>query len=142
MKELNPFCHCITGRPRTPRDQGSIERTNRGIKNVLCKMVIDKQTTAKTAKEKAAITWVTELGSTMRAINTLRVKGKDQVEPYEMVFTRKYDEPLFAGLMGNDCRYSHTVDARLKHCGAAFQHKMELLGEVGNADVSEFYHDP
>jgi hypothetical protein len=35
LKESNPNCFIITGRPRTPRDQGSIESTNKIVQQVL-----------------------------------------------------------------------------------------------------------
>jgi transposase InsO family protein len=35
MKELSPHLTTITGRPRTPRDQGSVERSNKVVKDML-----------------------------------------------------------------------------------------------------------
>ena len=40
--EFNPLCYTLTGRCRTPRDQGSAERANHPIKKVIGNMVRDK----------------------------------------------------------------------------------------------------
>ncbi len=35
LKASNPNCFIVTGRPRTPHDQGSIESTNKSVQQVL-----------------------------------------------------------------------------------------------------------
>ena len=35
LKESNPNCCIVTGRPRTPHDQGSVERANKVVQQVL-----------------------------------------------------------------------------------------------------------
>jgi hypothetical protein len=35
IKESNPNCYLVTGRPRTPRDQGSVENANKMVQQVL-----------------------------------------------------------------------------------------------------------
>ena len=36
---ISPYAHAIQGRPRTPRDQGSVERANRMVKEMIVKVV-------------------------------------------------------------------------------------------------------
>ena len=91
MKELNPSCSCVTGRPRTPRDQGSVERANSGIKEIISKMVQHTKSETQDPEEKEKVTWVSVLGVAQRSMNTNRQKGKNQVEPHEMVFGIKCD---------------------------------------------------
>jgi hypothetical protein len=35
MKKMSPHLTTVTGRPRTPRDQGSVKRSNQVVKNML-----------------------------------------------------------------------------------------------------------
>jgi hypothetical protein len=35
LKASNPNCFIVTGRPRTPRDQGSVESANKDVQQVL-----------------------------------------------------------------------------------------------------------
>jgi hypothetical protein len=35
LKESNPNCYIVTGRPRTPREQGSVESANKVVQQVL-----------------------------------------------------------------------------------------------------------
>ena len=146
LKEHNPRCTLITGRPRTPRDQGSVERANQGIKNTISKMVVDQKNRCKTDKQKASVTWVTVLGVTMRCVNTNRVRGRDQVEPYEMVFGTKFDEPMYAAVaeqIALEDATSSTVEKRARRCGPEFQDKMKMLGELGeHKETDNFLKDP
>ena len=43
IKEMNPMAACVTGRARTPSDQGSVERPNQSIKAIIVSFVLDKQ---------------------------------------------------------------------------------------------------
>ena len=52
MKELNPSSFCVTGCPCTPCDQGSVERVNSGIKEIISKMVQHAKSETQDPKEK------------------------------------------------------------------------------------------
>ena len=42
IRQINPLSTLVRGRSRHPQDQGSVENANKGIKNVITKMVLEK----------------------------------------------------------------------------------------------------
>ena len=78
VREWNPNCHTVTGRVRTPRDQGSVENVNKMVKRVLSSLGTAKRQKGETEN------WVLELGRAMATINTHKPSGKMQQMPIFM----------------------------------------------------------
>ena len=90
VKEWNPSCKTVTGRRRTPRDQGSVERANASIKAVIAKLEQEQRN-----KGNNDPNWVQLLPSAMSAINCSIVDGLGQQSAYSHVYGMEYSLPLF-----------------------------------------------
>ena len=98
IRQINPLSTLVCGRSRHPQDQGSVENANKGIKNVITKMVLEKRASFETDEERKKVTWVTVLGYAMRNANTMLNKGNGGITPYEIVFGQRFDEQLMQQL--------------------------------------------
>jgi len=56
IKESNPNCYLVTGRPRTPRDQGSVENANKMVQQVL------KSISSENCLRSKEVNWTTVFG--------------------------------------------------------------------------------
>ena len=143
IQELNmitPYAHTVRGRVRTPRDQGSVERGNRMIKEL-----IDKTVPAMKEDGLANANWVNALPRVMTACNAGRNKGADEASPYEILFGMSYDNPIISA---NAARFvvGETMNERANRIGGKFKEKMKVLGEfeekkceavLGNCNISQ-----
>lgn len=77
----------MTGRPRCPRDQGSVENVNKLVKRVVG--VLSERRGAGQNPN-----WIKILGSVAAVINSQYGRGKNDVSAYEAVFGQKLDHPL------------------------------------------------
>ena len=50
LKESNPNCYVVTGRPRTPPDQGSVESANKVVQQVLKSILSENHLHSKEVK--------------------------------------------------------------------------------------------
>ena len=114
--------------------QGSVEVTNGSVKQILASMVFHKRSLAKEEAEKRKITWVTEVLTAMRAIIQMYSKGTGQFDPYRIIFTMNYHDPLFADIVNDDGHMEEptTVESRMDLVDEAFKERMIALGEYGN----------
>jgi hypothetical protein len=64
LKASNPNCFIITGRPRTPRDQGSIESANKVVQQVL------KSNSLENCLRSIEVNWTKLLGQVMAVCNS------------------------------------------------------------------------
>jgi hypothetical protein len=87
LKEIDPNMFSVLGRPRNPSDQGSVERTNRTVKDKTEAFV--QEALALGDKEAS---WVTVQGRVMRDLNTtiIRIDGESST-PYKLVFGLDYE---------------------------------------------------
>jgi len=135
--ELNPSCGMIRGRPRTPKDQGSVERTNDTIKRIMARAVHHRRSLCPNPADRQHVSWVTEIPAVMRSINGMRSKGLGNFEPYRMVFGMGMDDPVMQGISteiaSNPSMYA-TVSSRLGHLEDSFKEKMIAMGELGDND--------
>jgi hypothetical protein len=122
---ISPYAHAIHGRPRTPRDQGSVERANRMIKDQLTKAVAAMKTHG--VKE---ANWVTALPKVMAGCNSGRMKGKNELSPYKVVFGMDYDNPIISV---NAAKFiiGETLESRARRIGGSYQELMEYIEEEG-----------
>ena len=115
VKELNPLCVTVTGRPRTPSDQGDIERTHRDIRKVLNKCICDARSRLTTKEDRQFVTWTSQLPNVMSVMNNTKY-NKKKVVPYEIVFGgRKFDDPMYAELQGKSLAEILSVEEMCTH---------------------------
>jgi hypothetical protein len=88
LKASNPNCFIVTGRPRTPRDQGSVESANKIVQQVL------KSISLENCLRFIEVNWTTLLGQVMRVCNSHSGQQKHSVLSYEAVFGQKYHPQL------------------------------------------------
>ena len=88
LRHLNPNVLTVTGRPRRPRNQGSIENMNKFVKRVL-EMVLSERREAGENPN-----WTEVLGSVAATINSKHGRGKNKVFSYEAVFGHQFNHAL------------------------------------------------
>jgi hypothetical protein len=104
--QLNPNILAVTGQPRCPRDQGSVENVNALVKRVLVS-VLAKQCLAGENPN-----WTEVLGSIAAVINSQCGHGKNHVSAYEAFFGQVYDHPFSCSK--EEARWCWTIKDRLK----------------------------
>jgi transposase InsO family protein len=77
LRDNAPSCVTVTGRPRTPRDQGSVENINRQVRRTLQEDDRRRGTVPN---------WTKDIGRMVAALNDKELKGRGQVAPYKAVF--------------------------------------------------------
>eukprot|EP00980_Cylindrotheca_fusiformis_P009325 scaffold2047_cov129-Cylindrotheca_fusiformis.AAC.4 len=132
LKRLNPYCRTVTGRPRTPRDQGSVEKANQAIKRIIARMTAAARFILQSPEEKKKITWVTQIPCAMRAMNSMQSKGSNEVSPYRMVYGTGYHDPLVDGLQDVG---GNTVEERVKFLHEDYKRLMTSIGATGTAEL-------
>ena len=86
LRNNNPNILSVTGRPRVPRDQGSVENMNRIVKRVLGRIVAERRLQHQSSN------WTELLGSVMSAINSQAGRGKNAAPSYNAVFGQSMDQ--------------------------------------------------
>lgn len=140
LRTANPMTTTINGRPRTPRDQGSVERANQGIKNIIASMVLQCRSQLKTEEEKAGVTWAHVLGTAMRVMNTLMNRGNNGLMPYRVAFGQDYHEPMYAQLTPKqltDLSVPATMENRMSIMDSSFKERMKQVGELVRPGLEE-----
>ncbi len=84
IKKSNPNCFIVTGRPRTPRDQGSVESANKIVQQVL------KSISLENCLRSIKVNWTNLPGQVMAVCNSYSGRRKHSVSSYEAVFGQKY----------------------------------------------------
>ena len=134
LKELNPVCFTVKGKPRTPREQGSVERSNSDIKAIIAKSVKEKRDSVTNPEEKKKISWTTEYQLAMRSVNASKSKGLGQVTPYEHIFSMHYHEPMWSHLDQMNNLDIDNFDDLLQFIGP---HEKERLIKMERIDVND-----
>ena len=108
LKESNPNCYIVTGRPspRTPRDQGSVESANKVVQQVLKSILSENHLRSK------EVNWTKLLGQVMAVCNSHSGIQKNSVSSYEAVFGQKYHQQLQCNL--SEMRECKSIFQRLK----------------------------
>ena len=106
MMRHNPNCFLVTGRPRTPRDQGSVENANKLVKQVL--MSISRQR----RMEGIETNWTKILGQVMSVCNSHSGIRKLSTSSYEAVFGQPYHPELRCTV--SEMRGCRTIEQRLR----------------------------
>jgi hypothetical protein len=84
----NPDCFIVTGRPRTPHDQGSVENANKLVKQVLMSLSRERQ------MQGIETNWTKILGQVMSVCNSHYCRRKHSTSSYQAVFGQPYDPEL------------------------------------------------
>jgi hypothetical protein len=88
LRHLNPNVLTVTGRPRRPHDQGSIENMNKFVKRVLGMVLSERREAGENPN------WTEVLGSVAATINSQHGRGKNEVSSYEAVFGHRFNHAL------------------------------------------------
>ena len=118
LREINPRILTVTGRPRTPRDQGSVESMNKLIEKVL------QSIEAQIRLDGYEPNWTHLLGRVMATINTQSSRQTNSVCAYTTVFGMDYDQKISCSM--KDARQCYTIEERLAVS------KDERLAKVAN----------
>jgi hypothetical protein len=96
MKENSASMVTVTGRPRTPRDQGSVENMNKHVKKAIFNIQQNYR------DQNRIPNWTESLGQVMHALNSARQKGQfGGTPPYKVVLRhdpQECDQNLFSEL--------------------------------------------
>jgi hypothetical protein len=96
----------VTGRPRTPRDQGSVENANKIVQQVL------KSISSENCLRSKEVNWTKLLGQVMSVCISHSGIRKNSVSSYEAVFGQKYHPQLQCNL--SEMRECKSIFQRLK----------------------------
>jgi hypothetical protein len=88
IKESNPNCFIVTGHPRTPRDQGSVESANKIVQQVLKSISLENHL------QSIKVNWTKLLGQVMVVCNSHSGRRKHSVPSYKAVFGQNYHPQL------------------------------------------------
>ncbi len=106
LKDINPNITTVTGRPRCPNDQGSVENINKMVKRVISNIEEEERQRGRQPN------WTMLLGRVMSAINQQKQKGTYAVSAYEAWTGMEYHAPI--PVPHEHLRQCTTVDERLK----------------------------
>jgi transposase InsO family protein len=105
VKAMNRGIMTVTGRPRKPQDQGSVENVNKLVKRTLLNLEDAERQDGKDPN------WTRLLGNVMSAVNKQCGKGKNEVSAYEAVFGTKYDPDI--PVPREELRKCNTIEQRM-----------------------------
>lgn len=88
LRQLNPNIITVTGRPRRPNDQGSVESMNKLVKRVLNTTLAERRLVGENPN------WTEVLGSVAATINSAAGRGKNDVPAYTAVYGQTYDHDI------------------------------------------------
>jgi hypothetical protein len=106
LKASNPNCFFVTGHPRTPRDQGSVESSNKIVQQVL------KSISLENCLRSIEMNWTKLLGQVMAVCNSHSGQQKHSVSSYKAVFGQKYHRQLKCNM--SEMRECWSIFQRLK----------------------------
>ena len=104
--ENNPQIFIVTGRPRTPRDQGSVENANKLVQRVLKGISLDRKRKGDT------VNWTNLLGQIMSVVNSQTGIRSYSASSYQAVFGQRYFPSLRCSV--EEMRKCTSIHQRLK----------------------------
>ena len=123
LKASNPNCFIVTGRPRTPRDQGSVESANKVVQQVLKCISLENRLRS------IEVNCTKLLGQVMAVCNSHSGIQKNSISSYEAVFGQKYLPQL-------KCNMSEICE-----CKSIFQRLKLSLNEHTQHDIVDIEID-
>ncbi len=124
----NPNCFIVTGRPRTPRDQGSVESANKLVQSVLKSISSEMRLQSPQTK----VNWTTLLGQVMAVCNSHSCIRKNSVSSYKAVFGQKYHPQLKCNM--SQMRECKSIFQRLKL--SPDERLQTYVNEQDNVDIA------
>jgi hypothetical protein len=106
MKKMSPHLTTVHGRPRTPRDQGSVERANQVVKNMLYAFEREQRINGDKPN------WTLAISHVNACINSKEQDGKHGISSYEVVFNMPFEDT--DQILPSDLRQCETVKDRIK----------------------------
>ena len=88
LRRQNPNILTVTGRPRKPSNQGSVERMNRMVKRVISSELSQRRMSGQQCN------WTSILGAVTATINTQSGRGGNSVASYTAIFGQQYDQEV------------------------------------------------
>ena len=103
--EGEPLVCTVTGQPRKPTDQGSVERLNQEVKKVMDHEIM-------MAKERGVEdpSWVDLIPQTTVTMNNTVSYGNNQLTPYQHVYGMDYDCPIITMPLGDMAKLKTVAD--------------------------------
>ena len=132
LHEISPSSRTLTGRPRTPRDQGSIERSNGAIKNCLGSGVQDEIL----AGTKDA-SWLTEYPRVFAGLNASSNRS-DGLSAYFMLFGMNYLRTNFNTTTQSEIEDKDSIPERCVKEGPDLENKMIFLDKITSKEIRDF----
>ena len=127
-----------TGQPRTPRHQGSVERSNGSIKKSIAKDVQHKRMLVEDPQEKKKISWLTEYPRSMASANSsLKSRRLFDDTPYFSLFGMPFQDPIFAHINAERFKRKCNVANRANLLGHDYKKRMALLHREGFHDGTQ-----
>jgi len=121
---------CITtGQPRTPRHQGSVERSNAEVKATIAKDVDYKSLLlADRPHEQSKVSWLSEYARSMSSSNAdLKTRRLYDITPYSVVFGMAFEDPIYIGVPKEQLRARCSVGSRVQLLGEDYKKRIESL---------------
>ncbi len=106
LRSISPSIITVTGRPRQPSDQGSVEIMNKLVKRLIGSELAERRAAGDNPN------WTEILGAIMSNINSQHGRMINSVSAYQAVFGQLYDQSVSCSL--DDARDCWTVEQRLK----------------------------
>jgi hypothetical protein len=129
MKRNNPNCFIVTGRPRTPHDQGSVESTNKLVQGVM------KSISSERCLAGLEFNWTRLLGQVTAVCNSHSGQKKYSVSNYKAVFEQKYHPTLMCSLA--DICKCQSISLRLRMSPDERLEKYVQENDIIDIDVAE-----
>ncbi len=106
LRQLNPSIITVTGRPRQPSDQGSVQSMNRFVKRIIGSELAERRLAGENPN------WTKILGAVVSTINSQHGRSLNSTSSYKAIFGQAYDQEVSCSL--DDARQCWSVDDRLK----------------------------
>ena len=140
LRDLNPNILSVTGRPRRPRDQGSVENMNKLVKRVLGSVLAERRLAGESTN------WTECLGSVAAVINSQAGRGKNDVSAYKSVFGQEFDHQFSCSK--EDARKCWTVDELMKvtnnnefNNNVEREYNLHVDRDDNSSDVDDYFSD-
>ncbi len=138
LRNFNPNIISVTGRPRRPRDQGSVENVNKLVKRVIGTVLSEQRIAGQNP------TWTEILGGVAAVVNSRKGRGKNDVSAYEAVYGQALDPPLCC--TKEEARRCWSVKDRMlvtiePEFDVYIQENYELEDDINEVDFEDYDND-
>ena len=132
LRNINPSIITVTGRPRKPSDQGSVESMNRLVKRLIGSELAQRRAAGENPN------WTEILGSVTAAINSQCGRGLNAVPSYTTIFGQPYDQEIACSK--DEACQCWTVSQRVKV--VELYTLFAIAWWMCYCDELKYYHEP